>query len=91
MATGSAEVMFRSVFEGIISTEDGLVRRRPYHRNCECALHKLKGVCSTCGFRATNTSFPKKQAWDDYSLSLSPSKLSSQPPLLPYRSAPVLY
>ncbi|MBA0810210.1 hypothetical protein Gohar_002222, partial [Gossypium harknessii] len=80
----AAEIMFRCVFEGSISMKDCLIERRPYHRNCQCALHNLKGVCSsTCTSRTTNMSFPKKQTWGDCSLCLSASKFSAQSPLLP--------
>ncbi|GMJ07250.1 hypothetical protein HRI_004394200 [Hibiscus trionum] len=83
MATGAAEMMFRCVFNGSISMQDGFIERRPYHRNCKCALHKLKGGCSsTCSSRTTKLPFPKKQAWGNCCLSLSASKLSSQSPLL---------
>ncbi|XVE98488.1 hypothetical protein REPUB_Repub03eG0110900 [Reevesia pubescens] len=83
MATGAAEMMFRCVFEGSIVMQDSLIERRPYHRNCDCALHKLKGVCSSACSRTRNISFPKKQPWGDCSLSLSASKFSSQTSHLP--------
>ncbi|KAK8683026.1 hypothetical protein V6N13_039101 [Hibiscus sabdariffa] len=83
MATGAAEMMFRCVFDGSIAMQDSLIERRPYHRNCECALHKLKGGCSsTCNSRTTRLSFPKKKTWGDCCLCLPASKLSSQSPLL---------
>ncbi|XVE71576.1 hypothetical protein DITRI_Ditri10aG0162400 [Diplodiscus trichospermus] len=78
MATGAAEMMLRCVFEGSITMQDSLIERRPYHRNCDCALHKLKGVFSSACSRSRNLSFPKKQSWDDFSLCLSASKFSSQ-------------
>ncbi|KAB2023971.1 hypothetical protein ERO13_D06G049025v2 [Gossypium hirsutum] len=87
MGSGAAEMMFRGVFEGSISMQDCLIERRPYHRNCQCALHNLKGICSsTCSSRTTNISFPKKQTWGDCSLSLSAPKFSSPSPLLPNAS-----
>ncbi|MBA0625937.1 hypothetical protein Godav_003681 [Gossypium davidsonii] len=87
MATGTAELMFRCVFEGSISMQDCLTERRPCHRNCQCALHNLKGVCSsTCTSPTTNISFPKKQKWGDCSLSLLAPKFSSPSPLLPNAS-----
>ncbi|XWS70795.1 hypothetical protein CRYUN_Cryun03dG0080000 [Craigia yunnanensis] len=82
MATGAAEMMFRCVFEGSITMQDSLIERRPYHRNCDCALHKLKGVCSSACSPTRNISFPKKQHSGDCSLSLSASKFSSQSSLL---------
>ncbi|XWS73030.1 hypothetical protein CRYUN_Cryun02cG0091000 [Craigia yunnanensis] len=85
MATGAAEMMFRCVFEGSITMQDSLIERRPYHRNCDCALHKLKGVCSSSCSRTRNISFPKKQPWGDCSLSCQlPSSLLN----LLFRMAP---
>ncbi|XVF47958.1 hypothetical protein PTKIN_Ptkin03bG0151500 [Pterospermum kingtungense] len=78
MAVGAAEMMFRCVFEGSITMQDSLIERRPYHRDCDCALHKLKGICSSACSRTRNISFPKKKQWDNCSLSLSASNFSSQ-------------
>ncbi|KAE8730772.1 Peptidyl-prolyl cis-trans isomerase CYP28 [Hibiscus syriacus] len=84
MAAGAAQMMLQCVAGGSILTQDGSIERRPYHRNCECAMHKLKGVCSsTCGSWTNNISFPKKQAWGGGSLSLLASEFSTQSPLLP--------
>ncbi|XVF47959.1 hypothetical protein PTKIN_Ptkin03bG0151600 [Pterospermum kingtungense] len=82
MAVGAVEMMFRSVFEGSITMQDSLIERRPYHRNCDCALHKLKGVCSSACSHTRNISFPKKHQWDNCSWSLSASNFSSQSFLL---------
>ncbi|KAK7840070.1 hypothetical protein CFP56_017170 [Quercus suber] len=46
MAIGAAEMMLQCVFNGSISVHDMEIERRPYHRNCSCALHKLENVCS---------------------------------------------
>ncbi|CAL9028133.1 unnamed protein product [Prunus brigantina] len=61
-------MMFQSVFEGSLSVQDMEVERRPYHKNCTCALHKSKGgVCSNAYPQKRNISFPKKLSWtDDY-------------------------
>ncbi|CAI0395130.1 unnamed protein product [Linum tenue] len=43
MASGSAAAdgFFRNwVFEGSLSGADYGIERRPYHRNCKCALHE---------------------------------------------------
>lgn len=63
------------VFAGSISSWESEVQRRPYHRNCGCALHNLKDVCSITYFShdchdQTNISFPKKQSWNHCSISL---------------------
>ncbi|KAK5824363.1 hypothetical protein PVK06_019134 [Gossypium arboreum] len=81
MGIGAAEMMFRCVLQGSISMQDCLMERRPYHRNCQCALHNLKVIClSTCTSRTTNISFPKKQPRGYCSLSLSASGFSSHVP-----------
>ena len=78
MAAGAAEAMLRCVFDGSISMSDMEIERRPYHRNCSCAMHKLKGVCSNACSQQKNISYSKKQSWDDCSLSIKASKFSSQ-------------
>ena len=78
MASKAAEMMLRCVFEGSISMHDMEIERRPYHRNCSCALHSLKGVYSTACLQHRKLSFPKKQSWSNFSLSTSAaSRLSS--------------
>ena len=79
MATGAAaEMMLRCVLEGSLVMQEIEVERRPYHRNCSCALHNLKGVCSSACSRTRNISFSKKKTWNDCSLSMAASQLSSQ-------------
>ncbi|KAE8126142.1 hypothetical protein FH972_020886 [Carpinus fangiana] len=87
MAAGAADMMLQCVYEGSLSMHDMEIERRPYHRNCSCALHKLKGVYSinACSshHQRNNISFPKKNSWTDCcSLSISASKSSSQLPSL---------
>ncbi|XVE98481.1 hypothetical protein REPUB_Repub03eG0110200 [Reevesia pubescens] len=84
MASGAAKLMLRCGLElGSLSMYDIEVERRPYHRNCGCALHNLKGVCSSaCSRTVSNISFPKKQAWSDCSFSISAPKFTSQSSLL---------
>jgi hypothetical protein len=85
MATGAVDMMLRCVFQGSLSMHDMEIERRPYHRNCSCALHKLKDVSSinACSSHQRNVSFPKKHSWTDCcSLSISASKSSSQRSLL---------
>ncbi|RXH74318.1 hypothetical protein DVH24_029039 [Malus domestica] len=38
-SAGVAGMMFRCVFEGSLSMQDTEIERRPYHKNCSCALH----------------------------------------------------
>ncbi|CAB4288763.1 unnamed protein product [Prunus armeniaca] len=78
-SAGVAGMMFQCVFEGSLSARDSEIERRPYHKNCSCALHKFEGgVCSNACQR--NISFPKKQSWSDGSLCMqaaASSKFSS--------------
>ncbi|KAL4296048.1 hypothetical protein GQ457_12G024480 [Hibiscus cannabinus] len=86
MATGAtAMTMLRCVLEGSLVMHEIEVERRPYHRNCSCALHDLKGVvCSSSCSRARNVSFSKKKTWrNDCSLSTTAnSQFSSRSSLV---------
>ncbi|KAK3210697.1 hypothetical protein Dsin_015403 [Dipteronia sinensis] len=72
MASGAVEMVLGCVFNGSLSLHELTIERRPYHKNCSCALHDLKGVCSslsnTCS-KKNNLSFPKKQM-EDHSLEM---------------------
>ncbi|KAG8367528.1 hypothetical protein BUALT_Bualt16G0081200 [Buddleja alternifolia] len=78
MATGAADFIFRCVFDGSLSMSDTNIERRPYHKNCKCALHKVKGKCSHTGSQQRNISFPKKEFRTSCSLSVSAPIISSQ-------------
>lgn len=70
MATGAAgDGLLRGVFEGCISGGDMGIQRRPYHRNCNCALHKSKGHCSHPP-KNTQVSYPVRRSWSESSLVL---------------------
>ncbi|KAK1276611.1 hypothetical protein QJS04_geneDACA003778 [Acorus gramineus] len=43
MAAGAADGLLRCVFEGCLRIFDTEIERRPYHRNCGCALHGSRG------------------------------------------------
>ncbi|KAL7190964.1 hypothetical protein ACSBR2_023103 [Camellia fascicularis] len=75
MATGAADMMLWCVS---LSMHDIEIERRPYHRNCSCALHKSKGASSTACFQHRNILFSQKTSWQEYSLSISTAKFSSQ-------------
>ncbi|WOL13912.1 hypothetical protein Cni_G22692 [Canna indica] len=51
MATG-AEGLLRCVFEGCIPASSFSIEQRPYHRDCKCALHRLKGCAKACPRRS---------------------------------------
>ncbi|KAJ1436965.1 hypothetical protein SESBI_03800 [Sesbania bispinosa] len=70
MASGAAaDGLFRPIYEGCISGYDHGVERRPYHRNCGCALHsKSKKSCTHKLPRYNNVSYPMRRAWSEGSL-----------------------
>jgi len=70
MFSAASDIMFRCVFDECISMDSMEIERRPYHRNCNCALHKSKAGSSTSFPQPRNILFPKKQSWRDCSLSL---------------------
>ncbi|KAL3744276.1 hypothetical protein ACJRO7_013521 [Eucalyptus globulus] len=82
MATIAAEMMLRYVIDGSLSMNDVEIERRPYHRNCGCALHKLKDDHPTACSHHKNMSFPKRELSGNCSLSMAASKFSSPSSLL---------
>ncbi|KAM7477197.1 hypothetical protein LguiB_024440 [Lonicera macranthoides] len=72
-----AEMMLQYITTGSLSVHNVEVKRRPYHKNCSCALHKLKGAYSSDCFHQKNIWFKKKNSWKECSLSLDASSLSS--------------
>ncbi|KAL3744281.1 hypothetical protein ACJRO7_013526 [Eucalyptus globulus] len=77
MATIAAEIMLRFILDGSLSVDDVEIERRPYHRNCGCALHNLKGDRLTACSHHNNMSFPKRDLSSNCSLSMAASKFSS--------------
>ncbi|XP_054822299.1 uncharacterized protein LOC129320744 [Prosopis cineraria] len=85
----AADGVFRCLFEGCLSGFDNGIERRPYHRNCGCALHDGKSSANkapVCG----NVSYPIRRSWSEGSLvmaafsahySPSSSPASGRPPL----------
>ncbi|KAI6703295.1 hypothetical protein NL676_012431 [Syzygium grande] len=80
MATVAAETMLWCVIEGSLSVNDVEIERRPYHRNCGCALHKLKGDCPAACSHHKNVSLPWRELTSDCSFSIAASKFSSHSP-----------
>ncbi|KAK3025808.1 hypothetical protein RJ639_040714 [Escallonia herrerae] len=74
MSTAAAEMMLQCVLGETLSVHDMDIERRPYHKNCSCALHKSKREQSTACSHHGNIFFPKKQNWNDSSLSKAASK-----------------
>ncbi|KAK3435726.1 hypothetical protein EUGRSUZ_C00432 [Eucalyptus grandis] len=78
MATIATEMMLRCVFAGSLLVNDVEIERRPYHRNCGCALHKLKGSHLTACSHHNNISFPWKNLSTNCCFSTAVSRLSSR-------------
>lgn len=57
---------------------DREIERRPYHRDCGCALHSLESVCLSACAQQRNISYSRRQSWHDCSLSATASKSSSR-------------
>ena len=64
MATRAAGMMLHCVFEGSLSMSEVDKERRPYHKNCGCALHTLKDETPRTCFHHTRISYPKKASWN---------------------------
>ncbi|KAI3680628.1 hypothetical protein L6452_35401 [Arctium lappa] len=74
MAIGAAgDGMFQRLYGGCISTDEMVVRRRPYHSNCNCALHKYSGGghCSPVG----KVSYPMRRSWSEGSMAAMNSSM----------------
>ncbi|KNA16922.1 hypothetical protein SOVF_084820 [Spinacia oleracea] len=73
MAAASDHGMFHCVFDGCISGNSE-IQRRPYHRNCSCALHRSRGSCSHTSLpRSSNVTYPIRRSWSEGTLALSAS------------------
>ncbi|XP_028760831.1 uncharacterized protein LOC114735618 [Neltuma alba] len=78
MAASAADGFFRGVYEGCISGHDNDVQRRPYHRNCGCAIHDKssssssspKAACTHRG-KSNNVSYPLRRAWSESCLAMA--------------------
>ncbi|KAK7411635.1 hypothetical protein VNO78_03070 [Psophocarpus tetragonolobus] len=80
MATGAAaDGLFRPIYEGCISGFDNDVERRPYHKNCGCALHSKKKSNKPCThkMRRSKVSYPMRRAWSDGSLAVASSSATA--------------
>lgn len=66
-----AEGWLRCVYEGCIAGGDTGIERRPYHRNCGCALHdksrKGSAISKCC---KKKVSYPIRRSWSEGSLLL---------------------
>ncbi|KAJ4709665.1 Zinc finger, SWIM-type [Melia azedarach] len=71
----AADGLFRCIYEGCISGYDTGIERRPYHRNCGCALHTKSGSGNRhppglpqC---KKNVSYPMRRSYSEGSLVLA--------------------
>uniref|UniRef100_A0A803N6U6 Uncharacterized protein n=1 Tax=Chenopodium quinoa TaxID=63459 RepID=A0A803N6U6_CHEQI len=73
-------LLFRGVFEGSISGSHLEIDRRPYHKNCTCALHGLSGGGAKCHHsKPPKVSYPIKRSWSEGSLALYSASASANP------------
>ncbi|GMI97618.1 hypothetical protein HRI_003431100 [Hibiscus trionum] len=80
MTTGAADGFFRSLlYVGCICGSDHGVERRPYHRNCRCALHdkSLHRNCSCRFSTSKKVSYPIRRSWSEGCLAHSSPSPSS--------------
>ena len=64
MATDAAALMLHCVFEGSLSMSEIDKERRPYHKNCSCALHRSNDEIPTACFHQQRISYGKKTSWN---------------------------
>lgn len=68
MATKAALMKMHIVFEGSLSMSEIDKERRPYHKDCSCALHRLKDETPKACFHHTRISYAKKSSLNKCSL-----------------------
>ncbi|KAL4181362.1 hypothetical protein AMTRI_Chr12g236900 [Amborella trichopoda] len=63
------EGLIGCVFEGCLSQSDIGIERRPYHKNCSCALHNSKSnFFSKSALHNATISYPIRRSWSEGSL-----------------------
>ncbi|KAK9098428.1 hypothetical protein Syun_025473 [Stephania yunnanensis] len=79
-------MVMNCLYEGCLSVSDTEVERRPYHRNCGCALHRSGGGTSGCS-RRKEISYPMRRSWSEsclaFGLAAASGSGSSSPASLP--------
>ncbi|KAL8492946.1 hypothetical protein ACS0TY_024232 [Phlomoides rotata] len=92
MSSGAAgDGLLRGVFESCISGKDLGIKRRPYHKNCKCALHKARGHCTHTS-RSNNVSYPIRRSWSEGCLALmnNSSSTATSGVTSPLQSSPTI-
>ncbi|GAA0164202.1 hypothetical protein LIER_39739 [Lithospermum erythrorhizon] len=77
MTAGAAEVLFQCVFHGSLSIKDVNKERRPYHKNCSCALHNEQPTICSAHPRLSLPTKKVKKPCHGLALSVSASKFFS--------------
>ncbi|PIA45674.1 hypothetical protein AQUCO_01600123v1 [Aquilegia coerulea] len=77
MASGAAEGLIRCVLDGCLSESGVEIERKPYHRNCSCALHKPKGQCYKVSNGNKKISYPMRRSYSESCLALAESNFAS--------------
>ncbi|WCJ30053.1 hypothetical protein M5689_011637 [Euphorbia peplus] len=72
MGSGAADGFFRYVYDGCLSGGDMGIERRPYHRNCQCALHnKSREDCPHRMPKTKTVKYPMRRAWSEGCLAMA--------------------
>ncbi|KAK8918742.1 hypothetical protein KSP39_PZI021880 [Platanthera zijinensis] len=75
---------WQGMWEASIPAFDGEIRRRPYHRNCGCALHRSRAIPSDAPCPAScSVSYPlrrRSSSWHSLATSSSCSNLANTTP-----------
>ncbi|KAK1403475.1 Cyclophilin-like peptidyl-prolyl cis-trans isomerase family protein [Heracleum sosnowskyi] len=77
MDATSGHMMNQYIYDSSLSMSDTDIERRPYHRNCSCALHMPKAAPAAC-FQHGYVAFPKKQSWSNCSVSITSVRSSTR-------------
>ncbi|XVE98493.1 hypothetical protein REPUB_Repub03eG0111400 [Reevesia pubescens] len=81
MAAGAADGLFWSLNEGCLSGCHIGIERRPYHRNCPCALHdKSRWNCPHASPKSKNVSYRIRRAWSEGCLTMAAASFHSNSP-----------
>ncbi|XP_038889376.1 uncharacterized protein LOC120079294 [Benincasa hispida] len=76
----AADGLLRPVYEACIAGCDSEIHRRPYHRNCGCALHKSRRQPPHCSHsKSKSISYPIRRSWSEGCLTLVLASASSSP------------
>uniref|UniRef100_A0A1S3B9X6 SWIM-type domain-containing protein n=1 Tax=Cucumis melo TaxID=3656 RepID=A0A1S3B9X6_CUCME len=73
-----ADAFLRCVYHGCIAGPDAGIDRRPYHKNCSCALHDRDNRrCSHSLSKHKSVSYPIRRAWSEGCLAMVAASAAS--------------